>query len=71
MILSGVWFSLEGAHPYIQKFAQLLPLTHIVDASRSVMTEGAGIADISGNLLVLAAMSIIFLLVGSRIFSWN
>jgi ABC-type polysaccharide/polyol phosphate export permease len=29
MFLSGVWFSLEGAHPAMQKFAQLLPLTHI------------------------------------------
>lgn len=71
MVLSGVWFSLEGAHPFIQKLALVLPLTHIVDASRAVMTEGAGLAEISGNLMVLAGMSIIFLFIGARIFRWD
>jgi len=71
MILSGVWFSLEGTHPFMQQAAQILPLTHIVDASRAVMTEGAGIADIFGNLLVLCIMSIIFLIIGAKIFRWD
>ncbi|MDH3327486.1 MAG: ABC transporter permease [Gammaproteobacteria bacterium] len=71
MVLSGVWFSLEGTHPLIQQAAQVLPLTHIVDASRAVMTEGAGLADISGNLIVLGIMSIVFLFIGARIFRWD
>ena len=71
MILSGVWFSLEGTHPLMQQAAQVLPLTHIVDASRAVMTEGAGIADISGNLIVLAVMSVVFLFIGAKIFRWD
>jgi len=71
MILSGVWFSLEGTHPFIQQLAQLLPLTHIVDASRAVMTEGAGLTDISINLLVLSVLSIVFLFIGAKIFRWD
>ena len=71
MVLSGVWFSLEGTHPIMQQAAQILPLTHIVDASRAVMTEGAGLADIVGNLLVLCIMSIVFLFIGAKIFRWD
>lgn len=71
MIMSGVWFSLEGANPVIQQAALILPLTHIVDAARAVMTEGAGFVDIWGHLLVLAIMSVVFIAVGARVFRWD
>ena len=29
MMLSGVWFSLEGAPPALKSFADFLPLTHV------------------------------------------
>ena len=35
MMLSGVWFSLEGTNPLVQKIARFLPLTHIVDSARA------------------------------------
>ena len=38
MLLSGVWFSLEGTNPMIQKVAQFLPLTHLVYGARTIMT---------------------------------
>ena len=71
MMLSGVWFSLEGAHPILQKFAQIFPLTHILEAARSIMTEGATLSDVSSNLIVLASMSIVFLVLGSWMFNWG
>ena len=71
MILSGVWFSLEGAHPLIQNVAQLLPLTHIVDGARAIMTEGQGLSDIYPNLIVLTVMSIVFLFFGAKYFRWE
>ena len=71
MILSGVWFSLEGAHPLIQSVAQLLPLTHIVDGARAIMTEGQGFSDIYPNLIVLTVMSIVFLFFGAKYFRWE
>ncbi|MDH5693792.1 MAG: ABC transporter permease [Gammaproteobacteria bacterium] len=71
MILSGVWFSLEGAPDVIKLMAQALPLTHFVDATRAIMTEGAGIAEIAPELITLSIMSLIFLLIGSLIFRWN
>lgn len=71
MFLSGVWFSLEGLHPWIQKLALIFPLTHITEAARVIMIDGAGLAVIWPNLLALALMSIIFLLLGVRLFRWE
>ena len=71
MFLSGVWFSLEGAHPWMQKFALLLPLTHVTDAAREVMIDGAGILEISDHLLVLGISSVVLLFVGAKIFQWE
>ncbi len=71
MLLSGVWFSLEGTNPVVQKIAQFLPLTHIVDGARAIMTEGAGLADIAPHLVVLTLMTAVFLSIGSFIFRWE
>jgi len=71
MFLSGVWFSLEGAHPWMQKFALVLPLTHVTEAAREIMIDGAGIVQISDHLLVLGVSSVILLIIGARIFQWE
>jgi len=71
MFLSGVWFSLEGAHPLMQKFALLLPLTHVTAAAREIMIDGAGITDIADHLLALGISSVILLWIGARIFRWE
>ena len=71
MFLSGVWFSLEGTNPLIQKLALLFPLTHIIDASRAIMIDGAGLAGISTQLMVLTLMSGVFLLLGAALFRWK
>ena len=71
MLLSGVWFSLEGTNPIVQMIARFLPLTHIVDGARAIMTEGAGFAEIAPHLVVLSLMSVVFLAVGSMIFRWE
>ena len=44
MLLSGVWFSLEGSPSWVQWVAGIFPLTHVLDAARAVMLDGAGIA---------------------------
>ncbi len=71
MLLSGVWFSLEGTNPIVAKIAWFLPLTHLVDGARAVMTEGAGLAEIAPHIWILLVMSALFLSVGSYIFRWE
>ncbi|MCU7853094.1 MAG: ABC transporter permease [Candidatus Thiodiazotropha sp. (ex Monitilora ramsayi)] len=71
MLLSGVWFSLEGSHPLVQNLALALPLTHMIDAARAVMIEGAGLADVGGQLIALSLFSVIFVTIGSKTFRWE
>ncbi|GAB4291177.1 MAG: ABC transporter permease [Thiohalomonadaceae bacterium] len=71
MFLSGVWFSLEGTHPLVQQLAQAFPLTHMIDAARAVMLDGASLAAIAPQLGVLLAMTVGFLAVGAWLFRWE
>jgi ABC-type multidrug transport system permease subunit len=71
MFLSGVWFSLEGAHPWMQKIALLLPLTHVTAAARAIMIDGDGLLQIADHLLVLGLSSVVLLWIGARIFRWE
>lgn len=71
MFLSGVWFSLEGLHPLLKQVAQWFPLTHLIDAARAVMIDGAGLADISWHLLVMALMSVVCLSISAVLFRWE
>lgn len=71
MLLSGVWFSLEGAPAFVQYLAQALPLTHLVTAAREVIIEGATLSDVSYHLTVLAVMTVVFLAIGAGFFNWN
>lgn len=71
MLLSGVWFSLEAASDWVHGVANIFPLTHILSAARAVMLDGAGIAQISQQLIILALMSVVFLATGAAVFRWR
>jgi ABC-2 type transport system permease protein len=71
MLLSGVFFSLEGSPQWLQSTAQALPLTQMLIAARAVMIDGAGLAQIAPQLIVLTAMTAVFLAFGSWLFRWR
>lgn len=71
MFLSGVWFSLEGAPRPIRLFADTLPLTHVIDAARAVMTDGATLYQVSFHLWILVGMTLGCLAVGAWTFRWE
>jgi len=71
MFLSGVWFSLEGVHPWVQKLSLLFPLTHVTSAARAIMIDGASLAQLSQQITVLIAMSAVFLVIGALSFKWE
>lgn len=71
MLVSGVWFSLEGTHPLIQQLAKVFPLTLILESARAVMLDGATLAQVMPQLGTLLAMSGVFLLIGATAFSWQ
>lgn len=71
MLLSEVWFSLEGARPWVKNAAEFFPLTHLTAGVRKIMNDGASIYDIRYHVIVLAAMSVLFLTLGSVLFRWR
>jgi ABC-type multidrug transport system permease subunit len=71
MFLSGVWFSLEGIHPLLQKAALLFPLTHLINGARAIMLDGASFVEITPYLATLAIMSAILLTIGAITFRWE
>jgi len=71
MFLSEVWFSLEGAPQWVRTFAQLLPLTHMLQAARKIMNDGATLSEVSTECIVLIAFTMICLVLGAALFSWN
>jgi ABC-2 type transport system permease protein len=71
MLLSGIWFSLEGSPRWVQWVAHVFPLTHVLDAARAVMLDGAGLAQIAPHLLFLGATAFAFLAFGAWSFRWR
>lgn len=71
LLLSEVWFSLDGAPQWMAQVSNLLPLTHMVQAAREVMIEGASLAEVSDHLAAMAIMTVLFLALAAKIFKWR
>jgi ABC-type multidrug transport system permease subunit len=71
MILSGVWFSLEGTPDFVKTIAQFLPLTHMLDAARAIMSNGDTLWDLKYNVLSLIAMIGVFTTMAAYLFRWD
>jgi ABC-type multidrug transport system permease subunit len=71
MLLSGVWFSLEGAPAWLRFAAKALPLTQMLNAARAVMLDGAGFVAVLPHISLLVAMSVVFLVIAAAGFRWR
>jgi len=71
MLMSEVWFSLDGAPQWMIVASQFLPLTHMVQAARAVMLDGASFMDVSYHIVVLAVMTVLFLGLSAKLFRWR
>ena len=71
MLMSGAWFSLEGANPWIQDCAQVFPLTHFISASRAIINENASLYQESPQILALVGSSVLLLIAGVWLFKWE
>jgi ABC-2 type transport system permease protein len=71
MLLSGIWYSLEGSPHWVRLLAQVFPLTHILNAARAVTIDGAGIYQVAPDLAYLALTALAFLAFGAWSFRWR
>jgi ABC-type multidrug transport system permease subunit len=70
-IVSGVFFASSNFPASVQPFVQALPLTALNDALRAVMLEGAGLAAVAGEAVLLACWGLISFTVALQIFRWR
>jgi ABC-type multidrug transport system permease subunit len=71
LLLSGVWFSLEGASAAAQVISRMFPLTHMVEAARAVMIDGAGVWQVLPQIGLLAGLALLFLGLAAWLFRWD
>ncbi len=71
LLLSGVWFSMEGTSPLAQFLSGLMPLTHLVNAARAIMVDGAGILEVMPEIALLGVMGLTLLLIAALLFRWD
>lgn len=68
MFLSGVFFPIQQMPEFMQTISAFLPLTYASDALRKVMVLGAGIPQISTDLIVLIVFGAIMLAIAVPLF---
>lgn len=71
MMVSGVWFSIEGAPTPVVWLAQCLPLTHLLEAARGVMLDGQSLLAVADHLMVLGVIALGCLVFGAWGFRWG
>lgn len=71
MFLSGIWFSLDDTPEIMQQLAYCLPLTHLVDAARDIMLNGATLMDVMDHVIILLVMGLVCLILAASFFRWH
>src|ERR1022692_1845450 len=70
-IVSGVFFSAHRFPDILQPAIKALPLTAAIDALRANMLQGASLAQVSSQLIVLAAWLVVCFPVALKLFRWR
>jgi ABC-type multidrug transport system permease subunit len=70
-LCSGIFFSRERFPDALQPVIRALPLTALNDALRGIMLEGAGLASLSTEMLVLTGWGVLAFVAAVAIFRWD
>ncbi|HEY7042213.1 MAG TPA: ABC transporter permease [Nocardioidaceae bacterium] len=69
--LSGSFFSLDGAPPWLNVTSHVLPLRYLNDGMLDVMVRGLGPSAAVVPMLVLLGFAAVVIAISSRFFSWD
>ena len=70
-LLSGTFFATTAFPLWLQSISKVLPLTYLNDAMRKVAFEGAGLNEVTHQLLVLGVWFIVIYAVAVKTFKWE
>ena len=68
MFLSGIFFPIQQMPWYMQTISHFLPLTYAADALRKVMVLGAGVPQITNELIILIGFGIVMIAIALPVF---
>lgn len=71
LLLCGAFFPVEALPKALQIVARVFPLTYFAGPFRSVMVEGANLAAIGGDLIILLAWMVGSWIVAIKTFRWE
>jgi len=70
-LLAGTFFPIDQLPVWLQRIANILPLTYLNDAMRKVAFEGAGLDAIRTDMLWLVGWAVVIYAVTVRVFRWE
>tara|TARA_B000000475_G_scaffold226303_1_gene190550 strand:+ start:941 stop:2029 length:1089 start_codon:yes stop_codon:yes gene_type:complete len=71
LVLSGIFFPIETLPEYIHPFAELLPLSLVADAMRSIANDGLELIDIYANFIGIGIWIVVGILISTKLFVWK
>jgi ABC-2 type transport system permease protein len=69
--LSGSFFPLDGAPPWLVAVSKVMPLRYLVDSMRDVMVRGKGPASVLPTIAALLVSGLLVSFVATRFFRWD
>ena len=69
--LSGSFFPLEAAPPWLQKVSLAMPLRHLNDGMLDVLVRGQGPSAVLVPMAILMAFAVVMTAVAVRLFRWD
>jgi ABC-2 type transport system permease protein len=70
-LLSGTFFAITAFPSWLQVFSNILPLTYLNKAMRDVAFEGAGLGDVTHDLLILGIWFVVVYGIAVKTFKWE
>jgi ABC-2 type transport system permease protein len=71
MLLSGTFFPVTVFPAWLQKFCNILPLTHLNNAMRKISFEGLHLYDVWKEIGVLAIWTVVIYIILVRVIKWE
>jgi ABC-2 type transport system permease protein len=71
IFLSGIWFSIDGASPWVVAISKAMPLTYVVKGLRAILIDGAHFTELLPEVTILLVMTVVFVTIGSLLFKWR
>jgi len=70
-VLGGIFYPVSALPPWLEKLAQLLPITHALEGVRRALLAGAGLGELQREALILLLFAVVGLPVALAAFRWS